>query len=348
MSLKKSAESVRRAGRGKDTELVHLTRREVAGLQELADAMGGKLGRNPETGLPEAGFLDSMLPTILGVAANFIVPGSGVLVGGLTGALQNKENPLMGAALGAMGGYGGGQIGQGLANMGQAAAVDGMITGAAQNALPSAATAAGQGLAGAVANPGTALSYMGGPMAAAKSAGMALAPALYGQMGAEDGGKPPGWANAKGEGYDYDAGYTGGQQTGPSASSERRWFTPQYTRRYADGGVVDMETGGFVIPADVVSMAGGGSTDAGLAALAQRVGARPIKGAGGGQSDDIPARIDGRPVARVANGEAYVPRDTVKKLGGARKLYKAMDSIRQQAHGTKKQQRPVSLQKAMA
>ena len=346
MSLKDAAEHLRAQGRGKDTELVHLTKREVRAMEGLAKAAGGSLTRNPKTGLPEAGFLDSLLPTILGTAADFFIPGSGMIVGGLTGALQNKENPLMGAALGAAGGYGGAQIGQGLSNMGQAAAVDSMITGAAQNALPSAAQAAGQGLASAVTNPGTALSYLGGPMAAAKSAGLALAPALYEQtMGGEGDSTRKVGSGEKRE-YDYDAGYTGGEMTGPDVSSERRWFTPEYNRRYAAGGEVTLAEGGFIIPADVVSMVGNGSSNAGLEALAQ-LGAQPIDGPGDGQSDDIPASIDGKRPARLARQEAYLPPEAVRAAGGARKLYKMLDRVRTMAHGKSQQQRPVELREAL-
>ena len=106
MSLKQAAEAVRAAGRGKDTELVHLTRNEVAGLHALAKAAGGALTRNPDTGMPEAGFLDSILPTLLGAGAMFIPgmqPLGAAAVGAATGAMTNKQDPLMGAILGGMG-----------------------------------------------------------------------------------------------------------------------------------------------------------------------------------------------------------------------------------------------------
>ena len=347
MSLKDAAEHLRAQGRGGDTELVHLTKREVRAMEGLAKAAGGSLTRNPKTGLPEAGFLDSLLPTILGTAANFIVPGSGMIVGGLTGALQNKNDPLMGAALGAAGGYGGAQLGQGLSNMGQAAAVDSMITGAAGNVMPTAAQAAGQGLASAVTNPGTAISYMGGPMAAAKAAGLAAAPLLYQQAMADgEEGAPRKFGSGEKREFDYDAGYTGGEMTGPAASSERRWFTPEYNRRYAEGGEVTLAEGGFIIPADVVSMVGNGSSNAGLEALAQ-LGAQPIDGPGDGQSDDIPASIDGKRPARLARQEAYLPPEAVRAAGGARKLYKMLDRVRTMAHGKSQQQRPVELREAL-
>lgn len=367
MSLKEAAQYLRAQGRGKDTELVHLTKREVAALEGLASAAGGGLTRNPKTGLPEAGFLDSMLPTILGIGANFIVPGSGMIVGGLAGAATNKDNPLMGAALGAMGGYGGGQLAEGLGSLGSSAISPEMLAQAGSAADPIGAmvqakdfaTAAGAqapsglgavqaGLQNSMNNPMGLVNTLGGPQQAAKAAGMAAAPMLYdAAMAKPDDTEKPDWANAEGREFDYNPGYTGGTQVGPDVSSERQWFTPSY-KQMAAGGVVEMESGGFVFPADTVSMAGGGSTDAGLAALAKHTGARPIKGKGSGMSDDIPANIDGKPVARVANGEAYVPRETVKKLGGARKLYKVMENIRTQAHGKRQQQRPVDLKKAMA
>jgi len=53
-------------GRGNDSMLVHMTPGEVGGLQKLAMAHGGSLTVNPHTGLPEAGFLSSLLPMIGG------------------------------------------------------------------------------------------------------------------------------------------------------------------------------------------------------------------------------------------------------------------------------------------
>jgi hypothetical protein len=74
---------------------------------------------------------------------------------------------------------------------------------------------------------------------------------------------------------------------------------------------------------------------------------RHLKGPGDGLSDSIPATIDGNQPAKLASDEFVVPADVVSALGGgsseggARKLYAMMDRIRQQAHGTKKQVRPV-------
>jgi hypothetical protein len=371
MSLKKAAESVRAAGRGKDTELVHLTRNEVAGLHALAGAAGGKLTRNPKTGMPEAGFLDSLLPTLLGAAANFVVPGSGLVVGGLTGALQNKENPLMGAALGAMGGYGGGNLAAGLQGVGAGAAQQAAITGtqdaaaqqlaaagadltaqgvsnlgAASNQVAADATKqfmtqpfyeqAGAGLSAAVNNPAQYIEGLGGGKAAFKAATMAAAPSLAGM--APSGGMPFGDA-PEARKYRYEAGYTGGAPR-DGGSYERQWFDPTFTRMAAGGGV-GLASGGFVIPADVVSMLGNGSSDAGLEALAKHLGATPIDGGGDGMSDSILAEIDGQAPAAVARQEAYLSPDKVRAAGGEAKLYELLERVRQAAHGTRQQQNPV-------
>lgn len=426
MSLKDLAKKVRAEGRGKDDQLVHLTSREVAGLHQLAEAAGGKLTTNPKTGLPEAGFLDSMLPTILGFAANFIVPGSGMVVGAATGALQNKDDPLMGAVLGGMGGYGGGQLGAGLQGVGAGAAQQAAMsavpqgtamaahqgaqqaamaglgpTNAAQLAAADASTqlisqgfgsdaaiqnlAAGQASKDFMAKPfyeqamsgGKALMQPGGMdqfaqsmggigdgsgglkalsdkwMPTAKAAGMAAAPMIYDSMIP----KPMGGDEDSGPGelpkYKYAAELTGNYYQPGQGTHERNYFTQPTFRRMAGGGIaglakggpVHMESGDFVIPADVTAYAGGGSTEAGMEALSKKLGAVPIRGAGDGLSDDIPATIDGKPMARVANGEMLVKQPGKE---GTKKLYAALAKIRKQATGRAQQIKPVDLDKALA
>jgi hypothetical protein len=114
----------------------------------------------------------------------------------------------------------------------------------------------------------------------------------------------------------------------------------------AKGG---MRSGGFVVPADVVSMIGEGNTDAGYKRIKAMVpSATAIKGKDGGQSDTVKTSIEGKQPARVAHGEMYIPPETVKSLGGAKKLYAMMDRVRQQATGSKKQIKPVNLKRAIA
>jgi hypothetical protein len=137
-------------------------------------------------------------------------------------------------------------------------------------------------------------------------------------------------------------GDTVGGESGPGADSR------------AQGGLLGlakggMRSGGFVVPADVVAMIGEGNTDAGYKRIKSMVpSATAIKGKDGGQSDTVKTSIEGKQPARVAHGEMYIPPETVKSLGGAKKLYAMMDRVRQQATGSKKQIKPVSLKRAMA
>jgi hypothetical protein len=68
MSLEIYAKHLAEKGRGPDDTLVHMSRDEVKSLSELAMAHGGQLTINPETGLPEAGFLSAILPMVAGAA----------------------------------------------------------------------------------------------------------------------------------------------------------------------------------------------------------------------------------------------------------------------------------------
>jgi len=122
----------------------------------------------------------------------------------------------------------------------------------------------------------------------------------------------------------------------------------------AEGGLLGlakggMRSGGFVVPADVVAMIGEGNTEAGYKRIKAMVpDATAIKGKDGGQSDTVKTSIEGKQPARVAHGEMYIPPETVKSLGGAKKLYAMMDRVRQQATGSKKQIKPVNLKRVMA
>jgi hypothetical protein len=103
------AQQLQSFGRGDDSMLVHMTPNEVNSLQGLAMATGGSLTINPHTGLPEAGWLGKLLPTILGAA--LAATGVGApLAAGIVGAGQfartgSLKKGLM-AGLGAFGGAG--------------------------------------------------------------------------------------------------------------------------------------------------------------------------------------------------------------------------------------------------
>ena len=123
MSLQLAAQHLSSHGRGKDSTLVHMSPREVKSLNDIAMAHGGQLSINPNTGLPEAGFLESILPMVAGAALTATgvgAPMAALMVGGgmtlMTGSLQKG---LM-AGLGA---YGGANLGGGLLASGTDAAV---------------------------------------------------------------------------------------------------------------------------------------------------------------------------------------------------------------------------------
>jgi hypothetical protein len=125
----------------------------------------------------------------------------------------------------------------------------------------------------------------------------------------------------------------------------------QPATKMAQGGITSLKEGSFVVPADVVSHFGNGSTDAGLEALHNHLGAEPIRGHGDGMSDSIPTDIDGKQPARVANGEALVHPEKVKELGngsadaGAKKLYAMMDKVRKARTGNSKQGKQIKAAK---
>lgn len=78
-----------------------------------------------------------------------------------------------------------------------------------------------------------------------------------------------------------------------------------------------------------------------------------LDGPGDGLSDSIPATIEGKQPARLADGEFVVSSDVVSALGngsskaGAKQLYAMMDRVRQKAHGTKKQINKVNPKQVM-
>ena len=125
MSLHKLSNNIQSQGRGNDSMLVHMSPREVGGLQQLAKSQGGSLSVNPNTGLVEAGFLEQALPIVAAAAATYFTAGAaapaltaafgattggilagagaGALIGGGSAALQGKD-AAQGALYGGIGG----------------------------------------------------------------------------------------------------------------------------------------------------------------------------------------------------------------------------------------------------
>ena len=108
------AQHLKAQGRGNDSMLVHMTPGEVSGLQSLAKSAGGSLTINPQTGLPEAGWLESLLPTLAGVAGGAL--GVDPYIAGLGGAaVQTAITGDLGKGLMAgLGAFGGASIGYGM------------------------------------------------------------------------------------------------------------------------------------------------------------------------------------------------------------------------------------------
>jgi hypothetical protein len=96
----------------------------VQGLQALAENHGGSLTINPETGLPEAGFLDKLLPTIIGAGISYFSGGTidpmtaAAMVGGVETARTGDIGKGISAGLGA---YGGASLTAGMTTAGSTA-----------------------------------------------------------------------------------------------------------------------------------------------------------------------------------------------------------------------------------
>ena len=150
MSLHDLAHHLQSAGRGDDKVLVHMTPGEVEGLQSLAKAHGGSLTTNPETGLPEAGFLSSLLPMAIGFGlAPFTGGLSAALItgAGYTAATGSLKKGIM-AGLGA---YGGAGLAGGLSSLG-ASTTSAANASAAAAQTPALNVASAGGVEGLKAN----------------------------------------------------------------------------------------------------------------------------------------------------------------------------------------------------
>jgi hypothetical protein len=105
--------------------LIHMTPQEVGGLQALAKSYGGSLSINPDTGLPEAGFLKSILPTLIGAGLTFFSGGviNPMTAGLITGGIQTARTGDLGQGiLAGLGAFGGGGIGSALTSTGASSA----------------------------------------------------------------------------------------------------------------------------------------------------------------------------------------------------------------------------------
>ena len=359
MSLQHVAKHLTEQGRGPDDHLVHMSGKEVAGLQALAMAHGGSLTINPKTGLPEAGFLDDILPVV--------IAGAGIYYGmngdfsSLSNMVPESVSSMFSSAVPAStpSWAAGVTDATTLNSLGLGSTTGGLMANAAQYALP---------VAGGVA----ALSLLNGKKAepADKTKPM-IRPHTY-------------TYNAQRPNNMIGPQYAQGQDT-----SERKWFDPYWQAgepyAAADGGIIalagggpveqmsnqaamgantmypmaNMATSSFATPYQSpvstnmlapsgdtgvgmngepnmqgTRMAMGGVTDLG----SYSDGGRLLRGPGDGVSDSIPAQIGQHQPARLADGEFVVPARIVSELGngsteaGAKQLYKMLDRV-QNARG---------------
>lgn len=188
MSAGTQAHGIAALGRGNDSELVHMTRGEVAGLQRLALAHGGSLTVNPNTGLVEAGFLESILPMVLGGATMAFTgsPWGAALAGGL-GGYATSGGKLTGALTGALGGYGGAGLYSGISGLGAGAAgmeamggqggLDAILSTPTVGDLPFDPAGFGASMPPAAAQPGVPYADMS-PFAGSEHAAMQAQPTM--------------------------------------------------------------------------------------------------------------------------------------------------------------------------
>jgi hypothetical protein len=363
--MKQIAQGLAALGRGEDKMLVHMTPKEVAGLQQLALAHGGSLTVHPQTGLPEAGFLSNILPALAGAAAVYFTgglgafglgaSGTGALAGAATGALQNRNNPLQGAIMGGLGGYGGAGL--------TSAGLEALGTQTAGTAVSSQTPVAGNAFlqSGTPAATDTAATRLFGTPQLANAASV---PDVTGPMSMVPNAPPPTFAEALAKqfpttGSKVAAGIGGlgalgafeqkplSFATPPTQTSNARLSGP--VRRPYDQNAPQgyyFTDRGILQPAYA---AGGGVGGDGIAALAK--GGQYLDGPGDGMSDSIPATIGDKQPARLADGEFVVPADVVSHLGngsskaGAKQLYAMMDKVRHARTGTKKQGKQIKAEK---
>ena len=135
------AQKLQSYGRGEDTMLVHMTPGEVNSLQGLAMATGGSLTINPETGLPEAGWLGKLLPTILGgIGMAFGIPPIWMGAAGAVGGTIATGDLGKGLAMGLQA-YGGASMAGGLGLAGKVSENAFGLMGSAGSGMAQAAAA---------------------------------------------------------------------------------------------------------------------------------------------------------------------------------------------------------------
>ena len=111
MSLALAAKHIESQGRNKDSKLVHMTPDELKALNKLSlDHVGKPLSTNPKTGLPEAGFLSSLFPTVAGIAGAAMGLPTWAIVGGVGLAATALTGDIGQGIMAGLGAWSGGKL----------------------------------------------------------------------------------------------------------------------------------------------------------------------------------------------------------------------------------------------
>jgi hypothetical protein len=135
--------------------------------------------------------------------------------------------------------------------------------------------------------------------------------------------------------------------------NQRAYTSAPVAKRPMPMGQLKMPTSGKSKGGDDVEAAQGGIMHSSLGGYAAGGNPRLLKGPGDGMSDNIPATINGRQPARLADGEFVIPADVVSHLGngstdaGAKQLHGMMDKVRKARTGNPKQGKEINAKKYM-
>jgi len=221
---------------------------------------GGSLTINPTTGLPEASFLSSILPTIAGFALNTFMPGFGTAIGEIfslgsaagtaigVGAITGlAKGSISEGLMAGMGAYGGanlseGMMGAGAQELGKNATsqfADDVGHRAGNPAVPTTASAWDKISAGATSgHVGDYMKTMGGP-SLMQSGLMAASPILADAMVPTTTKAPPVQNTAFIRQKIYDPGTGTYRSLTPVAASN--WGNRSFSDVYANGGIMSSD-----------------------------------------------------------------------------------------------------------
>jgi hypothetical protein len=133
--------------------------------------------------------------------------------------------------------------------------------------------------------------------------------------------------------------------------NQRAYVSPPAAKRPTPLGKLNMPTSAK--NKGDVEAASGGIMQSSLGGYAAGGNPRLLKGPGDGMSDNIPATINRRQPARLADGEFVIPADVVSHLGngsteaGAKQLHAMMNKVRKARTGNPKQGKQIKPQKYM-